>query len=79
MNLAFSTLIGNILSVAFLGWPVVAILSRLMGWWIQPPAQPSRSTDLKGTLIVIAALAILVAGFLFIVNHTGADAREFRI
>jgi len=49
MNLAFSTLIGNIFSVAILGWPVVAILSRLMGWWIQPSSR-SRSTDLKGAL-----------------------------
>jgi len=79
MNLAFSTLIGNILSVAILGWPVVAILSRLMGWWIQPSARTPRSTDLKGALIMIAVFAVLSIGFFFIVNHVGFDAKAFRI
>jgi antibiotic biosynthesis monooxygenase (ABM) superfamily enzyme len=32
MDLAFSNLIGNTLSVALLGWPVVAVLTKLMGW-----------------------------------------------
>jgi antibiotic biosynthesis monooxygenase (ABM) superfamily enzyme len=79
MNPAFSTLIGNIFSVAFLGWPVVAILSRLMGWWIQPSALASRSTDLKGAVIMIAVLAVLLTGFFFIVNHVGSDAKVFRV
>ena len=79
MNLAFSTLIGNIFSVAILGWPVVAILSRLMGWWIQPSARASRLTDLKGALIMIAVFAVLVIGFFFLVNHVGFDGKAFRI
>jgi uncharacterized protein len=79
MNLAFSTLIGNIVSVAILGWPIVAILSRLMGWWIRPSPRASRFTDLKGALIMIAVLAVLVIGFFFIVNHVGFDAKVFRI
>lgn len=79
MNLAFSTLIGNIFSVAFLGWPVVAILSKLMGWWIQPSGRLSRSADLKGALIMVAVLAVLVTGFYFIVTHVGSDAKALRI
>jgi hypothetical protein len=32
----------------FLGRPVLAILGKLMGWWIQPAPGSSRWTDLKG-------------------------------
>jgi uncharacterized protein len=79
LNVAFGTLIGNILSVAFLGWPVVAILSRLMGWWMQPPGGPSRSTDLKGALVMIAVLAVLATGFFFIATRVGSDAQILHV
>lgn len=43
MNVAAATLIGNIFSIAFLGWPVVPIL-ELMGWWIQRAPEPRNGT-----------------------------------
>jgi uncharacterized protein len=79
MNLAFGTLISNIISVSILGWPVVAISGKLMSWWIQPPSGTSRYTDLKGALIMIAVLAILVAVFFLIVSHVGFDAKAYSI
>jgi len=75
MNLAFGNLIGNVLSVAVLGWPVVAILSKLMGWWIQPAAGAPRSVDRKGAFVMIVALAVLVCAFYFVVKYVGFDAR----
>ncbi|MGB3184617.1 MAG: hypothetical protein WBB15_02000 [Ornithinimicrobium sp.] len=63
MNVAFSNLIGNILSVALLGWPVLAILSKSMRWWLQPGSNASRWTDIKGALVMIAVLGVLVALF----------------
>ena len=71
MNVAFGNLIGNIFSVGILGWPVVAVLSKAMGWWIQPAPGASKWTDLKGALIMIGVLAILVVGFYVVVKHGG--------
>ena len=79
MSLAFGSLIGNIISVGILGWPVVAILSKVMGWWIQPPAGASRFTDLKGALVMLAVLVVLVAGFFLVVRYVGADAKVLRL
>jgi uncharacterized protein len=79
MQLAFGNLIGNILSVAILGWPVVAILNKLMGWWIQPAPGAPRSVDLKGALVMLVALAALVCLFYFIVEYVGPDAKVLKI
>ncbi len=79
MNLAFGNLIGNVLSVALLGWPVVAILSKLMGWWIQPAPDAPRTVDLKGAFLMIVALAVLVCSFYFIVKYVGPDAKVLKI
>jgi hypothetical protein len=75
MNLSFGNLIGNVLSVAFLGWPILAILGKLMGWWIQPAPGSSRWTDLKGALVMLLALAALVAIFYVVVKYVGFDAK----
>jgi uncharacterized protein len=75
MNLAFANLIGIVFSVAFLGWPVTTVLSRLMSWWIEPPPDASRSVDLKGAVVLLVALAALVCGFFFIVRYVGFDAK----
>jgi antibiotic biosynthesis monooxygenase (ABM) superfamily enzyme len=74
MNPAFSNLIGNIFSVGILGWPVVAILGKVMGWWVQPAPGASKWTDLKGALVMIGVLAVLVFGFYFIATYVGGDA-----
>jgi uncharacterized protein len=79
MNLAFGNLIGNLFSVAVLGWPVVAILSKLMGWWIQPAPDAPRSVDLKGAVVMVVALAALVCAFYFIVKYVGSDAKVLTI
>ncbi|MGH7868010.1 MAG: hypothetical protein ACREP9_10385 [Candidatus Dormibacteraceae bacterium] len=79
MNTAFGNLIGNIFSVAILGWPVVAILGKLMGWWLQPAPQASRWTDLKGALIMLGVIAVLVITFFFIVKYVGFDAKVTNI
>ncbi|MGB3685969.1 MAG: hypothetical protein WA991_09130 [Ornithinimicrobium sp.] len=50
MNVAFSNLIGN-------------ILSKSMRWWLQPGSNASRWTDLTGALVMIAVLGVLVALF----------------
>jgi antibiotic biosynthesis monooxygenase (ABM) superfamily enzyme len=71
MNLAFSNLIGNVLSVAFLGWPVLAVLTKLMGWWLQPKPTAARSTGLKGAVVMAIAMAVLVGIFYLIVTYVG--------
>jgi antibiotic biosynthesis monooxygenase (ABM) superfamily enzyme len=78
-NVAFSNLIGNIISVGILGWPVVAILGKVMGWWIQPAPGASKRTDLKGAIIMLAALAVLVVGFYFIWKYVGPAAPVLKI
>jgi antibiotic biosynthesis monooxygenase (ABM) superfamily enzyme len=79
MNVAFGNLIGNIFSVGILGWPVVAILGKVMGWWVQPTPGASKWNDLKGALVMVCALAVMVAGFYFIVKYVGSDAKVLKI
>jgi uncharacterized protein len=79
MNPAFGNLIGNLFSVAILGWPVVAILSKWMGWWIQPAPDAGRSVHLKGAVIMMVALAAFVCAFYFIVKYVGFDAPVYNI
>jgi antibiotic biosynthesis monooxygenase (ABM) superfamily enzyme len=79
MNLAFGNLIGNIFSVGILGWPVVAILGKVMGWWIQPAPDASKWNDLKGALVMVGALAVMVTAFYLIVKYVGFDAKVLRI
>jgi antibiotic biosynthesis monooxygenase (ABM) superfamily enzyme len=75
MNAAFATLIGLILSVAFLGWPVLAVLQRAMNWWIQPGPDAPRSVHLKGAVLMMAVLIALVCAFYLIVRYVGFDAK----
>ncbi len=79
MNVAFSNLIGNIFSVGILGWPVVAILGKVMGWWIQPPPQASKWNDLRGALIMLGLLAVVVTIFYVVVEHVGFDAKILHV
>lgn len=79
MNLAFSNLIGNTLSVAILGWPVLALLTKVMGWWLQPSPTAAKSTDLKGAVILAFAIAALVGLFYLIVIHVGFSSRVFHL
>ncbi len=79
MNVAFGNFIGNIFSVGILGWPVVAILGKVMGWWIQPGPRASRFVDLKGAVVMLVALAVLVTAFYFIVTYVGFDAKVPKI
>jgi uncharacterized protein len=79
MNLSFSNLIGNILSVAVLGWPVLAVLTKLMGWWLQPSPEAAKSTDMKGAIILAVALAALVGIFYVIVTNVGFTSKVFHL
>lgn len=79
MNLAFSNLIGNTLSVALLGWPVVAVLTKLMGWWLQPSPTAPKSTDLKGAVVMALAMAALVGIFYMIVTYVGFSSKVLEL
>jgi antibiotic biosynthesis monooxygenase (ABM) superfamily enzyme len=68
-NLAFGTLIGNVLSVAVLGWPVVAVLSKVMRWWLTGAPDENRRRDAYGAAIVLAALTVFVAFFYLVGPH----------
>lgn len=68
-NVAFGNLIGNVLSVALLGWPVVVLLGRSMRWWTEPRPGTSKWTDALGVGVVLVALAVLVAVFYVIATH----------
>jgi heme/copper-type cytochrome/quinol oxidase subunit 2 len=46
-----------------------------MGWWIQPAPGASKWNDLKGTLVMIGALAVMVVGFYFVAKYVGADTK----
>lgn len=59
--------IGNVFSVGILGWPVVAVLSRWLEWWLAPKDQVSRAREVGGALLVLAAVAIM--GVLFNLVH----------
>jgi hypothetical protein len=63
MPLPFGNLIGNVLSVAILGWPVVAILSRVMAWWMTPPPDSDRWVHVRGAAVILLVLAVLVGVF----------------
>jgi antibiotic biosynthesis monooxygenase (ABM) superfamily enzyme len=79
MNLAVASLIGNIFSVAILGWPIVAVLGKVMGWWIHPAPGASKWNDLKGALVIVGVLAVMVACFYLIVNYVGFDVKVLKI
>jgi hypothetical protein len=79
MNLAVASLIGNIFSVAILGWPVTAILGKAMGWWIRPAPGASRWNDLTGALVMVGALVVLVTVFYLIMKYVGFDAKILKL
>jgi len=66
MPLAFGNLIGNVISVAILGWPVVAIFSAAMSWWMTPRAGDERRVNVVGVIVLLVALAIVIGVFWFI-------------
>lgn len=68
-SVAVGNLIGNVLSVAFLGWPVLVLLERSMKWWTAPKPGSSKWTDTLGVGVLLAALAILVIAFYVIAAH----------
>jgi uncharacterized protein len=79
MNLAFSNLLGNTLSVALLGWPVLAVLTKLMGWWLQPSPTAAKSTDLRGAVVIALAMAALVGIFYLIVTYVGFSSKVLEL
>ena len=72
--------VGNVISVGVLGWPVVAVLSRWLGWWLVPAPRRSRFRDVGGALLVLMCVAVM--GFLFNLLHeavqvTPVDTAQF--
>lgn len=68
-NVAIGNLIGNVLSVAFLGWPVVILLDRSMKWWTVPQPGTAKWTGILGVSVILVALTILVIAFYVIADH----------
>jgi hypothetical protein len=71
LPLALSNLIGNVLSVALLGWPVLALLSKGAARWTRPGGTPR--SDLVGALVALAVLAVLIATFWVVDLNVSVD------
>jgi hypothetical protein len=50
--------ISNAISVFLIGWPLMPLAIRGLGWWLQPPAHSYRRDNLLG-LLILASLFIL--------------------
>lgn len=66
MEMPFTTLLGNIMSVALLGWPTVVLISKAMSWWTTPRGAPSARRDIAGVVVLVAVMSALVGFFWFL-------------
>lgn len=55
--------IGNVVSVAALGWLLVPAANRLFGWWLYPVGSDPRRTSLVGAALVIGLYVVTMAVF----------------
>ena len=60
-------LLGTVVTVGLLGWPVLPALRRLMRWWLRPDGTTSAATDILGAGSLLLVIALTVAAF-----HVGA-------
>ena len=55
--------IAKVISVALMGYFLMAPVIRALNWWLAPPAGASRWTTVRGAAVVIALYAVLLAAF----------------
>ncbi len=63
LGMAEATFIGNLLSVAALGWLLVPPANRAFDWWLRPVPNGPRWTTAAGVALIIGLYAISVAVF----------------
>lgn len=63
LGMAEATFIGNLLSVAALGWVLVPHANRVFGWWLRPIPEGSRRTTTTGIALIVVLYALSVAVF----------------
>lgn len=67
---AVGMLLGNVVTVGLLGWPILGWLRRRFDWWLH--AEPGdRATERRGAAILVAVLAVLTGLAHVLVTATG--------
>ncbi len=56
-------LLGTVVTVGVLGWPILPLLRRAMRWWLRPDGATSAATDVLGAVALLAVIALTVAAF----------------
>jgi hypothetical protein len=62
LGTAVAMLLGNVVTVALLGWPVLGFLERRMAWWLEA-APGDHRTDRRGALVLAGVVGAALAGF----------------
>jgi antibiotic biosynthesis monooxygenase (ABM) superfamily enzyme len=65
MNVVPATFIGNLVSVAALGWLLMPLATRAMRWWLSPPPQARSAVRWAGPALLVSLYAFSVVFFHF--------------
>ncbi len=63
LGMAEATFIGNLLSVAALGWVLVPPANRAFDWWLRPSPSVPRWTTAAGVALIVGLYALTVVVF----------------